>query len=628
MPEIEDDAPGSASRQASTQETYWHPDLRRLGEGLYERRNDVIARVERANRLGALQLDIVAHRSIARVIAVSTEAVARWMAGEGADTAREVGREAAAIFGQLAIQRAAPLNEITKRALRWRDASWEVITDIAAQQNLPEEVLLKASSMLQRSLDVTLVRLCEAFEGERHSVDEELERRQQELVFMATHDALTSLPNRTLILDRADQLLARSRRDHTPCGVLFIDLDGFKAINDSLGHRAGDELLRAVAARLGSTIREADALGRLGGDEFVILVEGIALAAGPELVAERIHDALKQPFALAQAHNGRVTMTASIGIAVGDRSAAADLLRDADIAMYRAKLEGKNRYVVYEAGMQDAVHTRMELEMDVREAVANQEFYIAYQPMFHLDGLTPVRMEALMRWRRPNGETVGPDKFIPVLEESGLISEVGRWVLRQTCMQCSSWAEEGFQIGVAVNVSAVQLETDRFVQDVAEALAESGIAPNALTIEITETALMRDAEETAERLRAIKALGVRLSIDDFGTGYSSLAYLQRFPVDELKIDRSFVSQLAGESADSDALIRTFVQLGKSLDIETIAEGIEDQEQLSHLRAEHCDVGQGFLFAQPLAPGECQQFLQRWLPAGAARIDSAALLKIN
>ena len=248
------------------------------------------------------------------------------------------------------------------------------------------------------------------------------------------------LPNRTLILDRADQLLARARRDNLPCGALFIDLDGFKAINDSLGHRAGDELLRAVAARLGSTIREADALGRLGGDEFVILVEGVAFAAGPELVAERILDALKQPFALARAHSGHVTITASVGIAVGDRSSAADLLRDADIAMYRAKLEGKNRYAVYESAMQDAVQTRMELEMDVRDAVANQEFYVAYQPMFDLDGLTPVRMEALLRWRRPCGEAVGPDKFVPILEQSGLICEVGRWVLRETCMQCAAWA--------------------------------------------------------------------------------------------------------------------------------------------------------------------------------------------
>jgi diguanylate cyclase (GGDEF)-like protein len=379
-------------------------ELRALGEALLQRANDVIARVERLNRQGALQLDMAAHRSIARVVAVSTEAVARWMAGEGLGTAREVGREAAAIFGQLAIQRAAPLNEITKRALRWRDATWEVIGELAVEKGVSEEVLADARNMLQRSLDVTLVRLCEAFENERNSVDEELYQRQQELVFMATHDSLTALPNRTLILDRTDQLLARARRDHLPCGALFIDLDGFKAINDSLGHRAGDELLRAVAARLGSTIREADALGRLGGDEFVILVEGVALSAGPELVAERILDALRQPFLLPQAHNGRVTITASIGIAVGDRSSAADLLRDADIAMYRAKLDGKNRYLVYQAGMQDAVHTLMELEMDVRDAVANQEFYVAYQPMFDLDGMTPVRMEALLRWSRPGGD--------------------------------------------------------------------------------------------------------------------------------------------------------------------------------------------------------------------------------
>jgi diguanylate cyclase (GGDEF)-like protein len=604
----------------STDGTVTDDALCRLGHGLHERCNDVVARVERLNRLGALQLDPVAHRSIARVVAVSTEAVSRWMAGESMDSARDVGREAAVIFGQLAIQRAAPLNEITKRALRWRDAAWQVLEEIGAEQGASDEIMRAAKMMLQRSLDVTLVRLCEAFETERHSVDEELSRRQQELVFMATHDSLTGLPNRTLVLDRADQLLARARRDNLPCGALFIDLDGFKAINDSLGHRVGDELLRAVAARLGSTIREADALGRLGGDEFVILVEGVALAAGPELVAERILDALKQPFALPRAHSGRVTITASVGIAVGDRSSAADLLRDADIAMYRAKLEGKNRYAVYEDGMQDAVHSRMELEMDVRDAVAKQEFHVAYQPMFDLDGLTPVRMEALLRWRRSSGEPIGPDKFVPILEQSGLINEVGRQVLRETCLQCAAWAQDGFEIGVAVNVSAVQLENDRFVQDVADALFESGIAPSALTIEITETALMRDADETAKRLRAIKELGVRLSIDDFGTGYSSLAYLQRFPVDELKIDRSFVSQIAG-GADNDALIRTFVQLGKSLAIETIAEGIEDQGQLEQLRAEHCDVGQGFLFAKPLSAADCDEFLRSWMPQERQSVSS-------
>src|SRR5579875_2414956 len=598
------------------------PDVVRIGARLYDRRADVISRSEVLNRAGRLQLDSAAHASVARVIEVSTEAVARWMAGEGKETAREVGREAATIFGQLAIQREAPLNEITKRTLRWRDATRQVLDEIADELGASLDARREAHRMLQRSADVTLVRLCEAFEGERSLIDDELARRQQELVFMATHDALTGLPNRTLILDRTEQLIARARRDQQLCAALFIDLDGFKAVNDGLGHRAGDELLRSVAARLESTIREADTLGRLGGDEFVILADGIALSAGPELVAERILDALKQPFDVDGAHTGHLAITASIGVALADGHSAADLLRDADVAMYRAKLGGKNRYVVYETGMQDAVHARMEMEMDLREAVAEQQFYVVFQPMFDLDGLSPIRMEALLRWDRPGSRPAGPHQFVPLLEQSGLIAEVGRWVLRESCLCCANWVREGLDIGVAVNVSAIQLENDSFVDDVADALAESGIEPASLTIEITETALMRDAEQTAERLRAIKALGVRLSIDDFGTGYSSLAYLQRFPVDELKIDRSFVSQLE-TSAQRDALIRTFVQLGRSLRIETIAEGIEDQAQLTRLQAERCDIGQGFLFARPMAADQCREFVERWAatPPGTSRASA-------
>ncbi len=586
------------------------PDVVRLGSALYQRRAEVISRSELLNRSGGLQLDPAAHASVARVIEVSTEAFARWMAGEGEETAREVGREAATIFGQLAIQREAPLNELTKRTLRWRDATREVIDLIADELGASLDSRREAHRMLQRSADVTLVRLCEAFENERGLIDDELARRQQELVFMATHDALTGLPNRTLILDRAAQLIARARRERQLCAALFVDLDGFKAVNDGLGHRAGDELLRSVAARLESTIREADTLGRIGGDEFVILADGIALAAGPELVAERILDALKEPFEIADAHNGRVAITASIGIAMADGHGAADLLRDADIAMYRAKLAGKNRYIVFETGMQDQVHSRMELAMDLREALAKDEFYVVYQPMFNLDGLAPIRMEALLRWRRPQARQAGPDQFVPLLEESGLIAEVGRWVLREACACCANWARDGLDIGVAVNVSAVQLEHEQFAQDVADALTESGISPASLTIEITETALMRDADKTAELLRAIKRLGVRLSIDDFGTGYSSLAYLQRFPVDELKIDRSFISQIES-TTQRDALIRTFVQLGRSLEIETIAEGIEDQAQLARLQEERCDVGQGFLFARPMEADQCREFVERW-----------------
>jgi EAL domain-containing protein (putative c-di-GMP-specific phosphodiesterase class I) len=318
-----------------------------------------------------------------------------------------------------------------------------------------------------------------------------------------------------------------------------------------------------------------------------------------------------------------VAITASIGIAMADGHNAADLLRDADIAMYRAKLAGKNRYMLFETGMQDQLHSRIELEMDLRQALAKDEFYVVYQPMFDLDGLSPIRMEALLRWHRPDASTAGPDVFVPLLEESGLIAEVGRWVLREACACCANWGRDGLDIGVAVNVSAVQLEHEQFVQDVADALTESGIDPGSLTIEITETALMRDADKTAGLLRRIKELGVRLSIDDFGTGYSSLAYLQRFPVDELKIDRSFISQIES-TTQRDALIRTFVQLGRSLKIETIAEGIEDQAQLSRLQAERCDVGQGFLFARPMEADECRQFVERWAAARPPGMSRASV----
>jgi diguanylate cyclase (GGDEF)-like protein len=529
------------------------------------------------------------------------------MAGEGAAVARDVGQESWRIFGQLAAQRAAPLNEVTKRCLRWRDAADDVVRETAERLALQPEVLAAALAMLQRSLDVTLVRMCQSFESERQRAHEELTRRQEELAFLATHDALTGLPNRTLILDRVEQMLVRARHSKAPVAALFIDLDNFKTINDTLGHGAGDELLRAVAARLDGVVRDIDALGRLGGDEFVIVAEGMSLAAGPEMIAERLLEALKQPFELQGADN-RLTVTASVGIAAGDRVSAEELLRDADIAMYRAKWDGKNRYVLFESGMQDAIQSRMELEIDLRDAFDNDEFFLVYQPTFDLRDMTPTGMEALIRWRSPMRGIVQPDDFIPLLEETGLIVEVGAWVLREACRQGAAWHESGYRVGIAVNVAARQLDTDEFVTEVRDALAQSGLDPGALTIEITETTLMDNADETARRLVAIKELGVRIAIDDFGTGYSSLAYLQRFPVDALKIDRSFISRVS-EDPEGETLIRTLVQLGKSLSIETLAEGIEQSRELSLLQEEQCDSGQGFLFARPLDVADCEPFLR-------------------
>ena len=598
--------------------------LRSLGETLKERTEDVVKGILRRNDESSVVLESIVEESFVKVGTVSTVAVARWMAGEGSEVAREVGRESWNIFGQLAAQRAAPLNEVTKRCLRWRDAAADVVCEVVEELRLPETVLDRALSMLQRSLDVTLVRMCQSFEAERRRAHEELTRRQEELAFMATHDALTGLPNRTLILDRVEQMLVRARRNQTPVAALFVDLDNFKGINDTLGHGVGDQLLRAVSARLEGVVRDIDALGRLGGDEFVVVAEGMSLAAGPELIAERLLTALKQPFKLKGAEDTRLIVTASVGVAMGDRATAEELLRDADIAMYRAKWEGKNGYVVFESGMQDAVQTRMELEMDLRDAFEKEEFFVVYQPTFNLRDMVPTGMEALIRWRHPTRGIVQPDDFVPLLEETGLIVEVGRWVLLEACRQGAEWRAAARGVGVAVNVAARQLDRDEFVEEVSEALSESGLEPEALTIEITETTIMANAEETAARLAVIKELGVRVAIDDFGTGYSSLSYLQRFPVDALKIDRSFIAKIRHD-AEGETLIRTLVQLGKSLSIETLAEGIEQAHELSVLREESCDTGQGFLFARPLDMEECEAFLEKWAGAAATTAPQAPRL---
>ncbi len=598
-------------------------DLRRLGEALRARTGDVVDGTVDRTRASKHLLNISVEESFEQICTASTAAVAGWMAGESLEAAREVGMETWHIFGQLAAERVAPLDEVTKRCLRWRDAAADVLHESAAQLGIAPETVLLGLAALQRTLDITLVRVGRFFEDERRRADEELTRRQEELAFLATHDTLTGLPNRTLIIDRVEQMLVRSRRNQTPVAALFVDLDNFKSINDTLGHGAGDELLRAVAARLDGIVRATDALGRLGGDEFVVIAEELSLAAGPEVIAERLLEALKEPFKLAEQET-RLTVTASIGIAMGERASAEDLLRDADIAMYQAKWDGRNRYVVFESGMQDAVQSRMELEMDLREALERDEFFLVYQPTFNLRDMSPTGVEALIRWNSPQRGLVQPNDFIPLLEETGLIVQIGKWVLGEACRQGAAWRRAGYPISMAVNISGRQLDVDDFISDVREALAESGLDPVALTIEITETTLMRNAEETARRLAAIKQLGVRIAIDDFGTGYSSLAHLQRFPVDALKIDRSFITGLT-HNDEGETLIRSLVQLGKALSIETLAEGIEQPRELTLLREEQCDSGQGFLFAKPLDVAASEEFLRNWRgpTSAAADVEQAA-----
>ena len=428
-----------------------------------------------------------------------------------------------------------------------------------------------------------------------------------ELRHQSLHDALTGLPNRVLALDRAEQMLARARRLQIPVAALYVDIDGFKHVNDTFGHAAGDELLRTVATRLADVVREGDTAARLSGDEFVVLVEGSTLDAGPELVAERLLEVLRQPYEINGETARQLSLTASIGIALGERASADELLRDADVALYEAKAAGKDYYMLFQSSMQTAARDRLTLEMDLAEALEQRQLFLLYQPTFDLQSESVIGVEALIRWRHPARGVIAPIEFIPVAEESGLIVPIGRWVLEEACRQAAIWRRHGHEIDMSVNVSGRQLDDDELIEDVRNALGESGLDPATLTLEITETTLMRDAEATAKRLRSLKELGVRIAIDDFGTGYSSLAYLRQFPVDALKIDRSFISGIAG-SKGSAALIHTLVQLGKTLDIETLAEGIEERSQLETLQREHCDHGQGFLFSRPLDVEAVEKFL--------------------
>ena len=432
-----------------------------------------------------------------------------------------------------------------------------------------------------------------------------------ELEHLALHDVLTGLPNRSLVLDRAEQMLSRSRRSQLPTAALSLGLDRFKDFNDTHGYHTGDQLLQAIAERLVTVLREADTVGRVGGDEFMVLTDGASLAAGPELVAERIFDVLREPFYLGDEHPEPYSVSASVGIAFGPRVDAEHLLRDATTALAQAKEAGRGRYALFGQDMPQAIESRLAFENELRSAVATDQFFLRYQPIFDIDSRTTTGVEALLRWQHPTRRVIPPDHFLPLLEESGLIVPLGRWVLNEACRQGATLHANGYLISMSVNISARQLASDTLVADVADALSASGFEPNALVLEITETTIMSDTALMVDRLIALKGLGVRIAIDDFGTGYSSLAYLRQFPVDILKIDRSFISSLA-TTRDSSMLIHTLVQFGKTLGLETIAEGIEEEGQMDPLLAEQCDTGQGFLYGRPLSPTQLDIFLRTHL----------------
>ncbi|MGQ0803617.1 MAG: putative bifunctional diguanylate cyclase/phosphodiesterase [Actinomycetota bacterium] len=439
---------------------------------------------------------------------------------------------------------------------------------------------------------------------------------EEQLSHQALHDPLTGLPNRTLFHDRlAHSLLRAERHPEQPVSVLFLDLDAFKTVNDSLGHSTGDELLQAVGQRLRAAMRADDTVARLGGDEFAILLDGTE-PIDEQLVARRIKASLDAPFVM---QGKEVFVRASVGIATSTGAEQADdLVRNADVAMYQAKSAGRSGYEVFEDRMHTAMVERLELEADLRRALDNEELVLHYQPVIALESNRITGVETLVRWQHPRRGLVFPGEFIPTAEETGLIVPMGRWILEHACRQARSWHEgrPGEQpLSLTVNLSARQVQDPDVVADVEAILSSTGIDPQHVVLELTESVLMEDTEQTIVRLTELKELGVRLAIDDFGTGYSSLSYLHRFPIDVLKIDQSFVRNIPS-GAEEMALMRTIVKLGETFALATVAEGIERLEQLDELREMGCQFGQGFYFSKAVPAASLDAMLGEPAPAPA------------
>jgi diguanylate cyclase (GGDEF)-like protein/PAS domain S-box-containing protein len=440
---------------------------------------------------------------------------------------------------------------------------------------------------------------------ERKSLEEQLTQQ-------ALHDPLTNLANRILFRDRVEHALEKVSRNHTLVSVLFLDLDNFKTINDSLGHAAGDDLLLSVAQRLQACLRPNDTAARLGGDEFAVLLEDTNRIEGGVIVAERIRDILRTPFRI----NGNdVFIRTSVGIASaikGDEDPA-ELLRNADVAMYMAKSRGKDCYALFEPEMHEAVLKRVQLEDDLRKAIEEHEFEIYYQPIVDLNSNKLIGMEALSRWNHPERGLIAPADFIPVAEETNLILPLGRWVLEEACRQAREWQLQcgnNEDLAITVNISGRQFQDDSLFLAVDDALSRSGLSARSLILEITEGTMLTNTDATLRKLNELKEMGVRLAIDDFGTGYSSLSYLQRFPIDILKIDKTFIDKIE-LGKEGSAVTRAILTMSSTLHLTTIAEGIETPEQISSLQTMGCEMGQGYHFAKPLTKEDMDVFLQRY-----------------
>ncbi|HEU4991260.1 MAG TPA: EAL domain-containing protein [Luteimonas sp.] len=440
----------------------------------------------------------------------------------------------------------------------------------------------------------------------------EQKRAEQELRYLANFDPLTNLPNRTLLAERLSRAIVRARRQGDRIAVLFLDLDRFKDINDSLGHAAGDRILRAAARRLQETVGPRQTVARLGGDEFTVVLEGLSAAPEADDEARGIIAAFEQPLLLDDSQEIAITPSIGISIYPDNAQVPTELLKQADTAMYQAKAAGRRTYARYTEAMDVSARQRATVSGALRKVLDRGELRLVFQPRLHIASSRIVSVEALLRWHGPEGD-IPPAEFIPLAEESGTILEIGEWALREACLKVAKWQRLGLPaLNVSVNVSALQLLRGDFPGVVGRVLEETGLPPESLELELTESVVMSNAPQSADKLRALRDLGVSLAIDDFGTGYSSLAYLRRLPFTTLKIDKEFVDDLTQGSEDA-AITTTVLAMARSLGLKVVAEGVETEAQLRFLREHHCDEIQGFWLAPPLEAAECPAFIRRWRP---------------
>lgn len=512
-----------------------------------------------------------------------------------------------------------------------RKAAEEQVIALPAAKPAPEPSLIKSFAWPASLGAVLLIAALMIFQTRRHQAaqveelhhlqdeiekansraQKEVEERQsaeQRILQLANYDELTSLPNRAILNQTITQALAKAKRYKKQLAILFIDLDRFKFINDTMGHGAGDYVLKTISERFKQCLRETDTIARLGGDEFVVLIEALSDPKYVAGVAQKLVVSAQQAFVI---EGQECHVTASIGISTypNDGKDASTLLKNADIAMYRAKEQGKNNFQYYSEQMNLHLLQRLALESSLRHAVDRHELQLYYQPIVETESLEIVGVEALVRWRHPDMGMVGPLQFIPLAEETGLIVQIGRWVLQSACEQGRIWNEMGFPLNISVNMSPRQLAEPDIVQDFSETFAKSGFPPTQLTLEITESLMLNNPDETVVILQELKELGPRIAIDDFGTGYSSLAYLRRFPIDTLKIDRSFLQDIPSD-ADSSVLTAAVIALSHSMHLNVVAEGVETDEQRDFLVSHHCQRLQGYWFAKPQPAEELTQLLQK------------------